>query len=88
MVLDFAAIEAICDLDGVDLDVGIETTITHELGHAIQELLGLKARSEKQAEAFAREWWGNRQFASLTQRRLRLKTSTARHRERLEDVHV
>jgi len=69
MVLDFAAIKAICEVDDVDIEVGIETTITHELAHAIHELLGLTARSEIQAEEFAREWWKNRRFAKWTHRK-------------------
>jgi hypothetical protein len=48
-----------CDEYEVDYHTGIETTITHELAHAIQDARGLRMTSssaEKQAEDFADQY--------------------------------
>jgi len=44
-----------CDEYEVDYHTGIETTITHELAHAIQDARGLSS-NEKQAENFANQY--------------------------------
>lgn len=44
-----------------DMRTAIETTIIHELGHAIQEKLKLKS-SEEQAEELAYQWYYNKQI--------------------------
>jgi hypothetical protein len=41
---------------GVDLLTVIQTTILHELGHAVQDALGLEM-DEEQAERFAHTYW-------------------------------
>lgn len=41
---------------GVDLATAIESTMMHEIGHALQEVNGLP-KSEEQAERFAKEYW-------------------------------
>ena len=46
---------------GVNIGVGIETTLTHELGHAIQDWMGMELE-EEQAEEFARQWYDFRQL--------------------------
>ena len=49
-----------CDEYEVDYHTGIETTITHELAHAIQDARRLRMMSrdaEKQAEDFANEYY-------------------------------
>jgi hypothetical protein len=38
------------------LEVGLETTILHEIGHAIQEYCGMPM-DEEQAEDFAQNYW-------------------------------
>ena len=60
IMLDLDTIKRSCREYKVDLDVGIETTIVHELGHAIQEASGL-GDDEREAERFAHQWHMNRQ---------------------------
>ena len=50
----------------VDLQDTIETTIVHELGHAVQDALGLERQSKKaenQAEDLAFHWWKYREIS-------------------------
>lgn len=57
----------------VDMQTAIETSIAHELGHALQQLLGMKTSTpaaEEQAEAFAYQWHYDRQILSAFEKRL------------------
>jgi len=54
-VINLETIRSAAEEYKVDISVGIETTITHELGHAIQDWMGLSL-DENQAEEFARTW--------------------------------
>lgn len=47
---------------GVDIHVTVETTLAHELGHALQEKCGLNTGNEHQAEEVARSWYDSRSF--------------------------
>jgi hypothetical protein len=59
VLVSLRAVERACEKFGVDWECGIETTIVHELGHAIQESLGLRF-DEGQAERFAKNWYYDR----------------------------
>ena len=52
ILLNLKELKEGCNEANVDLPTGIETTITHELAHAIQDARGLPA-DEEQAEDFA-----------------------------------
>ena len=60
VMLDLAAIQESCEDYRLPLELGIETTIVHELGHAIQEAHDLED-DEEDAEEFARQWYQQRQ---------------------------
>lgn len=51
------------------VETTIETTILHELGHAIQECLGI-SQDEKEAEKFAFEWYKNRKIIRFRKNRI------------------
>ena len=55
IALSWNAIKRTCDKYDVRYQVGIETTLVHELGHAIEDTMGLKANEER-AEGLARCW--------------------------------
>ena len=65
VLVTLAGIKQSCDKYDVDYETGIETTITHELGHAIQQGLGLPP-NEDQAEQFAYQWHYSGQVISFT----------------------
>jgi len=60
-VINLEAIREGAEKYGVDIGVGIETTLTHELGHAIQDWMGMEM-GEDEAEEFARHWHDFRQM--------------------------
>lgn len=60
VMLDIDLIKKSCREYKVTFEIGIETTITHELGHAIQEAFGL-GDDEREAERFAHQWHMSRQ---------------------------
>ena len=55
IALSWNAIKRSCDENGVHYQTGIETTIVHELGHPLEEAMGLKA-DEERAEGLACHW--------------------------------
>ena len=61
VMLDLDEIQASCKRYDVQCEVGIETTIVHELAHAIEEAMDLEP-NEKRAEEFARRWHYNREI--------------------------
>jgi hypothetical protein len=66
VVLCLKAIRDACDEYGLDYELGVVTTIVHELGHAVQESKGLPP-NEAEAEAFARAWWERREILLFRQ---------------------
>ena len=56
ILLDLKEILDACKRYDLPLDLAIETTILHELGHAIQEAKGLPMK-EYQAEDFAHTYY-------------------------------
>lgn len=68
VVLCLPAIRAACDEYGLDDRLGVETTLAHELAHAVQESQG-RRYDEREAEAFARAWWERREVLPLGVRR-------------------
>lgn len=64
VVLSLPAIRAACEKYGLPYALGVETTITHELAHAVQESRGLTP-DEAEAERFARAWWERREVAQF-----------------------
>jgi len=65
IVLDTEAIRGACEKYDLPVELGVETTIAHELAHAIQEAEGLED-DEEQAEEFARQWHYNRTVTKLS----------------------
>ena len=61
VVLDIKNIQKAMKQYNVDIKIAIETTITHELGHAMQEKLGIPS-NEKQAEELAHQWYHNKEI--------------------------
>jgi len=57
----------------VELETAIETTITHELGHAMQEQFGLPQK-EEQAEELAYQWHYNKQIPDWVSKLVNKKT--------------
>jgi len=60
-VINLQEIKKSSDKYGVEIETAIETTLTHELGHAIQDWMGLDL-DEREAEEFARHWYDFRQI--------------------------
>ena len=60
-VINLQEIKKSSDKYGVEIETAIETTLTHELGHAIQDWMGLDL-DERVAEEFARHWYDFRQI--------------------------
>lgn len=56
IMLNLARIVAACREYNLDCPLGVQTTILHELGHAIQEATG-KPMDEDTAERFAKEYY-------------------------------
>jgi len=61
IVLDINNIKKAVKEHNVDIETAIKTTITHELGHAIQEKLNIPP-NEKQAEELAYQWYYNKEI--------------------------
>lgn len=66
VMLDMKNIQQSCERHGVECELGIETTIVHELAHAIQEAHGMEM-DEEEAEEFARQWWYNKKSTNFWQ---------------------
>lgn len=79
VILDLRTIRRACEEYGLDYALGVETTITHELAHALQESRGAR-RDEGEAEAFARAWWERREVAPVGEGRGRGGRSGGRGR--------
>jgi preprotein translocase subunit YajC len=62
IVLDSDYITRSCEQYGVDLETGVETTILHELGHALLFKYDLDWNDEEAAEEFAKQWHFNGTF--------------------------
>jgi len=56
ILLDMEQINKICDRLDVHKDCTIETTIVHELGHAIEDWYEV-CTNEDEVEEFARQWY-------------------------------
>jgi hypothetical protein len=75
IALSWSAINRMAEKHDIDHEIVIETTIVHELGHALQEALGLETsgpKAEDQAERLAKQWHDTREvdaeFAELLTR--------------------
>ena len=61
IVLDLKEIQDGMEKYNVDIRTAIETTIVHELGHAMQEKLGISPNEQK-AEELAYNWYYNKKI--------------------------
>lgn len=64
ILLNFKVLKTTCQKEGLDLYCGIETTIVHELGHAIQDYHD-EYMNESEAEEFARAWYWSRHLVEF-----------------------